>query len=54
MAIFFRKAKESHPAGVFIFMIIFYLVGCQMKFSIAFLAMLEAAFLFIYSKMALT
>ena len=51
---FLVRLKESHPAGVFLFMIIFCLVSCKMKFSIAFLLMLEAVFLFIYSKMALT
>ena len=52
MVIFFRKTKKSHPAGVFLF-IIFCLVSCEMKFSMAFLFMLEVVFLFIYSKMAL-
>ena len=50
---FLERLKESHPAGVFLFMVIFCLVSCEMKFSIAFLVMLEAVFLFIYSTMAL-
>ena len=45
---FLVRLKESHPAGVFLFMIIFCLVSCEMKFSIAFLLMLEAVFLFLY------
>ena len=48
---FLEKLKESHPDGVF--MIIFYLVGCETKFSIVFLLMLVAVFLFIYPKMTL-
>ena len=50
---FLVRLKGSDPAGVFLFMIISCLVSCEMKLSIAFLLTLEAAFLFIYSKMAL-
>ena len=50
---FLERLKKSHPAGVFLIMIIFCLVSCEMKFSMAFLLMLEVIFLFIYSKMAL-
>ena len=42
------RLKESHPARVFLFMIIFCLVSCEMKFSITFLLLLEAVLLFIY------
>ena len=45
---FLVRLKGSHPAGVFFFMIISCLVSCEMKFSIAFLLMLEAVFLFLY------
>ena len=50
---FLVRLKESHPVGVFLFMIIFCLVSCKMNFSLAFLLMLKAVFLFIYSKMEL-